>query len=218
MIIPESIIKHFPKYMSDNPDAGTLALAQAIDDLFQEINADIDVIAYFNDPVKCPAEYVSEIGTLLNAGIKPYDSEITRRKKVVNAVKTHKKRGQWENDAKVRIDNITGYDAVIKRSLDSDDWIMLGDYDDPSYYWGTMGIDGIDDSLGLALTGEGTEIVIAGNIYIDCHDGINVSTLTVEQIAQIVDEIAFDVIPAYMRIYLGYIDVTGAFVIYDTIN
>jgi hypothetical protein len=91
---------------------------------------------------------------------------------------------------------------------------MLGNNDDPPYYWGTMGVDGIDDLLGLAIIGDGTEVEIVGNIYIDCHYGIFVSTLTAAQIIQIVDDMAIDIVPAYMRVYLGYIDATGAFINY----
>lgn len=214
MIIPDSIIKHFPKFIQDNPDAGFLALANKIDDIFQQIESDIEIINFFNDPVKCPASYLTDLGYLVNAGIFYQDSEIIKRKKISEAVLSHKKRGQWANDAKLRIDNITAYDARILLSVDNDDWIMLGDSTDPPYYWGTMGADGIDSSLGLALTGDGTEIVIQGNIYINCHYGITASTLSATQIAQIVLELEFDVIPAYFIIYLGYLDGTGAFIQY----
>jgi hypothetical protein len=214
MIIPESIIRQFPKYMQDNPDDGTTALADKIDSIFQAINTDIDALNTFKDPVQCPASYLVEIGNLLNAGILSQDSETIRRNKISIAIATHKKRGQWAGDAKLKIDAITGYDARILASVDSDDWILLGDSDDPDYYWATMGADGIDNNLGLALVGEGTEIYIAGNIYIDCHYGVHTPVLTAAQIAHIVLEIQYDVIPAYFIINLGYIDTGGSFVIY----
>lgn len=214
MIIPSDIIDHFPKLYRDNPDAGITALKGKINSIFLAINTDIDTINTFKDVIACPAQFLVEIGLMLNAGINYMDSEIIKRRKILSAIESHKKRGTWEDDAKLRIDAITGYDARITTSVDSSDWIMLGGSDDPDYYWGTMGVDGIDNSLGLDLIGVGTEIVISGNIYIDCHYGILTSTLTAEQIAQIVMELEFDVVPAYMRIYLGYYDAVGAFNVY----
>lgn len=220
MIIPEDILQHFPKIYRDNPDAGITALKNKINSILLSINTDIDTINAFKDVMRCPAQFLVELGIMLNAGINYMDSEIIKRKKILSAITSHKKRGTWASDAKLRIDAITGYDARISTSIDSSDWIMLGNSDDPDYYWGTMGVDGVDDSLGLDLIGAGTEIVISGNIYIDCHYGIHTSTLTSDQIAQIVMEIAFDVIPAYYKIYLGYYDVIGAFNVYPggTIN
>lgn len=105
--------------------------------------------------------------------------------------------------------------ARIFRSYDQDDWILVGDGLTPAaFYWAALGADGVDDMLGIALIGKGDEIEVAGNIYIDCHKGVLVSTLTAAQIAQIVTELESDVAPAYMRIILGYINATGAFIEY----
>ena len=113
------------------------------------------------------------------------------------------------------IDNITGLDAVLLKVVGNDDWIITGDGLTPStFFWGTMGADGIDDELGLSLVGEGTEIEIQGNIFINAHDGITVATLTAAQVDQIVSELENEVAPAYFIINIGYIDTTGAFVTY----
>jgi len=63
--------------------------------------------------------------------------------------------------------------------------------------------------------GDGTEVEIWGNIYIDLHYGIHTAVLSASQIEQIVTDISMDIVPAYVRVYLGYVPVTGGFTIYS---
>lgn len=94
-------------------------------------------------------------------------------------------------------------------------WVVGGDgVSIPSASdWGSVGGDGIDDDLGLDLLGEGTEIEIAGNIYINVDN----DSLTLAQIEQLDIEV-LDECPAYYRLFLGYLDSFGNFVTYTVIN
>ena len=162
------------------------------------------------DPMKIPADLIVELGTLLNAGIKDQDSETDRRKKVAGAVSAHKRRGSFNLDAKPKIDLICGGNSQIIRSYDKDDWILVGDGLTPSaYYWAAMGADGIDDDLGISLIGSGLEIEVAGNIYIDVDN----STLSAADQARLELEME-DIVPAYMFIHFGYLNVSGQFIEY----
>lgn len=67
-----------------------------------------------------------------------------------------------------------------------------------------------DSAYGLSLIGAGTEIEIAGNIYIDVDN----SGLSTDEVQQIVDELAVDIVPAYYIVNLGYVDGSGVFIIY----
>jgi len=168
-------------------------------------------------PERIPLDFLEEMGYFLNAGLMQTDTETIKRKKIADAVKSHKLRGTWNDDAKIRIDNITGYNAAIFVATQSDDSIEMGQTssEDATVYWSTeSGYDGADDSLGTWEIGDFTEYVIAGNVYIDCHEGVNTAVLTSDQIEQIVVELEFDVVPAYMKVYLGYINTLGQFIVY----
>lgn len=214
-MFPE-IEKYIPKIYLDNLDNAMQALINVLQADIDDLENELQNLLYMHDAVRCPELLLNYLGYFVNASIRKEDTELQKRKKIKYAIQSHKKRGTWNDDAKIRIDIITGYSAVIVRAIDSADWIMLGHQaTDPNYYWATFGRDdGTDDSLGIDLIGEGTEINIAGNIYIDCHEGINVATLTAETIAKIVDEIKDDIVPAYYRVYLGYINVSNQFIVY----
>ena len=141
-------------------------------------------------------------------------TERQRRQAITNAVRDQKNRGLWEANIKIIIDTIAGGDAQIIESGETADWILGGDGGTipPDSYYATLGIDGIDDRLGIDLLGEGNEIEIIGNIYIDVDN----SALTQEQIDEMVAEITNDIIPAYFIVNLGYIS-AGTFVSYTTI-
>ncbi len=212
-MLPIPFLKYIPKLFRG--DAVMQSLATKVDTNLNAWKKDVIDINRLQRVDEAPSAFVVQLGYLLNANIQPFDSDLQRRKKTRDAISTHKIRGTWIADVKIRIDNITGLDAVIFRSFDGDDWILTGDgLTPPAFYWASMGADGIDDRLGIALIGEGTEVEVAGNIYINVHDGINVATLTSDQVTQIVQEIEDDVVPAYYRVNIGYIDVTGAFIIY----
>ena len=186
-----------------------------IESLIIEIRAEILEEYYLNIPYRTILEGLFELDYFLSAGVKPADSDYTKRKKVEKSVLGHKNRGTWDADVKIRVDSITGLDSDIHTSIKTEDWILVGDGTTPSaYYYATMGADNIDNSLGLELFGENQD----GFFYINCHLGIYVSTLTANQIAQIIEDLKDDIVPAYFRVYLGYLDTSGKFIEYGVME
>lgn len=193
------------------------ALADFWDEKYLALKNEILNMQYFKLPERCPSGFLDTLGDMLAASIQQGDSDFTKRFKILKAIETHKLRSTWTADAKNRIDAITGLSAVIWSQQDNDDAVWLAqESSDLDFYWMTwQDNSGTDDDLGIWWVGDFTEYVIAGNIYINCHEGINVSTLTAAQIAQIVSNLEMDVAPAYMAIYLGYINAVGQFIVYS---
>lgn len=208
-MLPETVKDYFPDIYVEKDEDSMNALVSVMDQLISDIEEDIREIGYSRDPVRANALVLDELGYWLSANINDFNSEMVKRKKIQDAIRTHKLRSTWETDAKLKIDNYVGGDSKIIISVGTDDWILVGDGSTPTdYYWAAMGADGIDDGLGISLIGDGTEIEIKGNIYIDVDD----STLTADQVEELKQELD-DTIPAYYRIFLGYIS-AGQFITY----
>jgi len=239
-------------------DKKLIAMADKIDSNLAEWKEDVLCLNCIIDPAGMPEILLNDIGNYLSAGILDTDSSRTKREKIRGAVKAHKNRGLWEEDAKPRIDSIAGGDSQIARAQDSADWILFGhEADDPDNFWailgtdvsdtsewvwdsptdfilveaadtsfnGTLGTDNIGDygadlmgsqvgamgntEFGIDLIGAGDEIEIAGNIYIDVDNKI----LTYDEVEQIKLSLE-DVVPAYYRVFLGYFNTSGQFIVY----
>lgn len=207
-MIPVDIDLYIPKFYKR--DDKLIAFTSKLNSILTDLKNNTLGLNTFIDPMRIPAALIKELGFLLNADIKDQDSELERRTKVVNAVAAHKRRGSFNLDAKPKIDLICGGDSEIIRSFDQDDWILVGDGLTPSaYYWAAMGTDGIDDDLGISLIGEGTEIEIWGNIYIDVDN----STLSAADQDKLELEMQ-DIVPAYFYTHFGYVNGTGQFIEY----
>ncbi len=217
-MLPIPFIKFIPSAYRERGQTEMTALCDKADTHIELWRDDAINLKCLLDVECCPAIFLNQLGNYVNAGIRQEDSETTKRQKIYTAIQSHKARGSWVYHVKPVIDAITGYSAALVRATDEGDWILVDDgvVLDPSSYWAVMGHDGTID-MGLSIIGDFTEVEVAGNIYIDCHDGVHTAVLTAAQIAKIVFEISLDIIPAYMRIYIGYIDATGAFIFYDTI-
>lgn len=215
-MLPIPLEDYIPDILRNNPtDTGDAFLSKN-DSLLIELRDEIFELYYLKVVARCPEWLLEELGAWLNANLNNIDSEDTKRQKIASAIATHKVRGSWTDDVKLRIDSITGYDSAIITEVGGSDWILTGDGETPSaYYWGSMGADGVDADLGLDLIGSGEEIEIPWNRYINCHVGITVSTLSSAVIDQIVAEIKDDEVPAYMRVFLGYVDGSGDFQLYS---
>lgn len=194
------------------------ALVDWMNTNYLDFEDEILEVRWFKLPERCPSFLLDELGYILSADIRAGDTERQKRRKIRNAVSSQALRGSWKYDAKVRIDNITGYDSkIFSIALSvSDDAIMLSrESSDPETYWSTMSArDGTDDLLGMWMVGDFTEPVIPGNIRIDCHDGYHTAILSAETITKLISELTNDVAPAYFILYLGYTDATGAFETY----
>jgi len=214
-VLPYPSINFVPKIFRDNPDDGTTALTNKLDSLFETWEDLTKELNYLRSVDKCPAAFLDELGYLVNAGIFQEDTEAIKRKKIFYAIQGHKVRGSWTQDAKPKVDAITGTDTELVNNSDYEivaEWILIGEnnfYGNDKY--GTMAGDAgtVTDELGLLLSGDGDDIELAGNVYIDLKS----STLTAAQIQQIRDNLEFDIAPAYFRIFLGYFS-GSLFVVY----
>jgi hypothetical protein len=199
-MFPTPSEKYFPAFFKR--DAKLIALTDLLDRYTGYWKADLLGYETMRDPFRCPSNLLDELGYWINAGIQPFDADYAKRVKIANAVKSHKKRGSFIYDAKSKIDLIAGGNSVIIHTTGLDDFIFVGDGSEPAaFYWAAMGCDGLDLGLGVSMIGSGYEREVAGNIYIDVDN----PALTAIQLQQIVDELSFDIVPAYMYIHLGYV-------------
>jgi len=209
-------LEMFPNDLIEDSTKNTsgVALSDHIDDVYEDIDILIKKLLHIYDPGECPVESLEFLGNFVAAGVSSYDSERTARTKIAYAVSSHKKRGSWQQSVKPKIDSIALGNAVFYHSP-SAQWIWLTGFlgEDPTKYWATFGVDGIDDLLGIDIAGSWTEDIIPGVFYIDVDN----ATLTTAQVQQIVDSISYDDIPAYFRVILGYVS-GGVFTVYNTIG
>jgi hypothetical protein len=210
MSLPISFKEFIPRIFWQDPICDILA--DKIDEHLEEWKQDHINLWRMYDPAACSSAFLEELGYFLNAGLSNTDTEHQKRVKIYTAIESHKNRGSWENDAKDKIDSIAGGDAQIIDIIGTSDWILVGDGTTPTdFYWASMGVDGVDDDLGLDLIGESTEIGVAGNVYIDVDN----NSLSADELTQI-ELVLSDIVPAYYIVHLGYMS-GGAFVEYSTI-
>jgi hypothetical protein len=214
MSLPIPFKRYIPRLYWDDPNSDILA--DKADAHLEEWKLDICRLSWLYQPERCPSELLNELGAWMNAGIAPGDSDDSKRKKILTAVQGHKRRGSWTQDVKPKIDTVAGGDSSLLSSPSNNgDWILLGGTEYPeTYYWATMAGDGTDDSLGLVLIGSALELGVAGNIYIDVDN----ASLTPAEVAEIVFTLELDIVPAYYKVHIGYIDGGGAFVEYALIQ
>lgn len=198
--------KYIPKVLQENIDDFGQALVDYMNTLLEDVKEETIGLKYFYTIELVSENFLKTIGTQLTADILDDDTDRQKRVKILYGMKNRKFRSTWQDDAKIRIDNITGLDSVLLTSPGLDDFIICGDGLCPSaYYWGAVGVDGIDDDLGISIVGEGDEIEVLGNIYIDVGGLISAAIIT-----QVIENIK-TIVPAYFRIILGYIS-AGKFV------
>lgn len=196
--IPSAL--YFPKSYQDYNDLGFQALTSKIDEIFSGIQSDLVNFRNLRRVEKMSRPFLNAIGYMLVANILIADTDVIAARKVYTALAQRKYKASWLNDVKPKIDNVTGSNAVIYSPFNEPDWIVLcGEITDPPNWWGVIGVDGTDDNQGLDIVGDGTESELSGNVYID----VGISTLTADQITQIVLSIAPST-PCFFRIYLGY--------------
>lgn len=214
-MLPISFIKYLPDPLFENIDDAGQDLIDFIDNFMIEILDSILGIWYFSQPEQTAQITIEHWEQYLNIVNRSSKTIRQKRQQIQSAVAGHKKRGLWQDSVKIIIDIIAGGDSQILSDGTGSDWILTGDGRTPdTYYWATFGVDGIDEELGMDFIGEGTEVEIAGNIYIDVDN----NALTTEQISQLVAELSTDVAPAYYRLFLGYINISDEFITYVTIE
>lgn len=224
-LFPRPFIKYIPKLFQKDEKA--IALADFIDGEIDEWEDDVKAVLRTFRPDQTGSYNLEDLGQFFQAGMKESDSETIKRRKLRDAVKSHKNRNTFqggtfgdittEGDVKPKIDNITGLSpgARIVNSVGTDAWVLVGDVDSnpPGYLWGSMQGDALTTDLGLHLIGAGTETEVKGNIFIDLHEGVTTAVLTSDQIESIIEDLS-DSLPSYMIIHLGYVDGSGVFIDY----
>jgi phage tail-like protein len=211
--LPIPALDYFPRAYWD--DTSMIALASRMDILFGEVEASIIAMRDRNSPEACPSQLLDELAYELAAGVLTTDSDATKRRKIATAVQVQKVRGTWEYSAKAVIDSIVmplgSLGATLWTSWDtSAAWLLRANLAvEPLNFMASMGTDGVTANLGILLIGSGYEFEIAGNVYVD----LGISTLTAEQVAQVIAAIANEIVPAYFRVTLGYVT-AGQFTAY----
>jgi hypothetical protein len=158
---------YFPKLLVENIDPSGQALIDYINTTIPLWKNEIIEMHYLKVPYRMPAKFIDGVGEYLEADLLPIDTERQKRQKLTTAVQRHKNRGLWEDDIKIIIDNITGKDSSLVDDIILADAILYGDgSEDETLYYMTLGGDGIDDELGIDLSGD-IENNIPGIVYID---------------------------------------------------
>lgn len=217
-MLPLPVRRYISRILIKNETPAVTNLIYRMQNHLQSWRQEVLDLRFLNNPVRVNKNFIDELGALVAAPIRPGDTERTKRQKVAYAVRNHKKFGSWKDQIKLRIDAITGYDSELIESIDSGDWLLLGyESDDPDKYWATMGMDGIDDGLGIDLIGDFDELQIPGNIYINLQKGITTPVISPEILDKLISDLSdpdtgFAV--AYYKFFFGYIDAVGSFIIY----
>lgn len=209
-ILPIPFESHVPVLLKDNlaNDAAGTALVNKADDHIQEWADDSLELYYLKWPERCPSSLIPILGAYLAAGINAEDTDRERRKKIYNAIESHKNRSLWDTNAKGIIDAIAGGNSALVQTYFEAGWILYaGESSDPSDYATTLGEDGVDGDLGIDLIGTWDETDIAGVVWIDVDN----DSLTTAEVKRIVNSMKTDVAPAYFKVVLGYIDSISGF-------
>jgi len=212
---PETVLDYIPLLYRDDP--GAQALASKLDSILASIRRDLDDMKHFYTCDRVRSIFLDELGLWLNAGVNVGDSERTKRQKICTAVAGHKNVGTWKFDFKPKIDAVSGYDSEIISSVGTGSWIVVGDGLEPSsYYWSSVGADGIDDELGIEVYGDGLRGEDPGVIRINIHPSETTPVISEETYNAIRADLEPSE-PAYYLVILGYQDSSGLFISYDAI-
>lgn len=212
MMLPIPSIDYIPKIYRDESNSVVIAFTTILDNLLEEIRTELINYTRLYDISSVDSSYLDVLGDMFNAGFIPSDTETIKRRKLRDAIETHKYASTWEFDIREKVNDIAGGNAVIIDRLTNADWVLFGGSESAAitaYYWGTMGVDGVDDELGLNLIGGYDQIEVAGNIYIDVDN--NSLSADDQELIRIAVENAM---PVYYRVYFGYIDTNDLFVEY----
>ena len=99
--------KTLPKSIDQN-DPDWAVFIDKINEIDDYIRNKIEELDLLYDPDRCPPDYLAWLGKLVHAGLEPTDSDVTQRRKIRDAVQTHKLSSTWEFDIKNKVFQITG--------------------------------------------------------------------------------------------------------------
>jgi hypothetical protein len=184
---------------------GAEPLCAKLDEQFSGWYQDTARLEWIRDPARCPAELLDEVGYMLSADIVKGDSERVKRVKIATAIDHGKSRGTWPR-VKELIDAWTGTDCRIFHAEDGDDWVLVGAAISGGAYWSILGGEHPGEKYGIRLfsgtSADGVTLIGGkGYIYIDLN-----SSEIAEDIIQGIRETLITMVPAYFRVFLGYIE------------
>lgn len=204
-MLPLPFSNFIPAIFKRKASASRDALAAQVDSHVTVWAREADQIQFMRNAEQVPSgQALDELAYELAAPILPTDSDRIKRQKTQRAIKTNKNRSLWAEDVKPRIDAITGFSSSIFTLSSATDYnvpIFLGAPGDPpmGHVWSAFGGDGTIN--GRRFIGTGDELEIKGNIYID----LGTSTATGAQLDAIVADLDMSAIPAYFKVFFGYL-------------
>ena len=224
--IPSSL--YIPKIHRENTDDPKyLAFTGMIDDQLTLLKNEIFSLQHLKSSVRCPGALLPELAFKLGVTLLPTDTEDIKRHKIFYAMKSYRYKGcfdvathltvdeiPWIRTIKTVIDNVTGYSCAQDIVAEEDQWIICGDgVVELLNNYAIIGGDG-NSPYGIYLSGSGAEPAGWGNVYIDLHPGVHTAVVSNAQIVEIAGILLDDMIPAYIVVYLCYVNTLGAFEVY----
>jgi hypothetical protein len=166
-MLEKDFLKYIPKLFAENIDDSGQALIDYLNSTIPAWKKEIIELKYQKVPDRMLSILLEELGYYLQARLKADDTDRQKRIKITYAVKSHKNRGTFEDDIKIKIDSITGKDCFLFTDAYTSSAIFTGDGSvSSSLYYSTMGADGIDTNLGIDFEG-GIDYKLAGFVWID---------------------------------------------------
>ena len=194
-------------------DGKSDALSNKADAHLAEWLSDVLDLKTLFDPVRCPARLLDELAHFLGTNLSGSADDDEKRQRIASSVADHKNRGSWINDAKAKIDAIAIGNSTLMTGIGTDVWSLVGDGNtDASSYEASMGADGIDADLGLALLGTFEEVEIEGVVHINV-DNPGLIPPDIDAIVLALEDIR----PAYFVVVIGDYS-TFVWTVYTTIK
>jgi hypothetical protein len=166
-MLEKDFLKYIPKLLSENIDDSGQALINYLNLTIPEWKKEIIELKYQKVPDRMISTLLDELGYYLQAGLKEDDTDRQKRIKIAYAVRSHKNRGTFQDDVKIKIDGITGENCFLYTDTYTSSAIFTGDgLISSSLYYSAMGADGIDTDLGIDFEG-GINYKLAGFVWID---------------------------------------------------
>ena len=199
-LLPIPTIEHIPLY--DHSEA----LCNKMDKIFTEIQNDILDLKHLSDPLACKSVAINALGNMLNANLKPTDSEEQKRKDVSLAIENNKLYGTWIHVKNI-IDDICNGDSTILDKGSTDIWALAGDGSDidrsMKSTWSCFGIDQQSaqaDTYGILL--DGSKLIWQMGIF---NIDVDNNSLTDDEIT-LLHEKLLPITPIGMILHIGYVD------------
>jgi len=147
-MLPKDFLNFMPDPLVENLDESGQALREYLNEFTLHYFNKILGMFYFKFPEITDCVTCDYWGEYLAADIQPNDTERQKREKIAKAVQTHKLRGTWKYDLKIKIDNITGKDSELVENtykFEDDDSIIVSDNSSENSDFSTIGTDGINE-------------------------------------------------------------------------